>query len=98
MRYAIIIFSILLTIILNSCKKRNPTSISKKEYNHKKSDGFWNIRNKKAVSYNQRIAKPKRDKQTKKLAAENRRIAKQNSKQKKKFSDNEELLKTFDHH
>lgn len=94
-----IYISLLLLFFCTStgCQKRT-ISVSKKEYKKKQNQGFWVIKNKKAIHYNQSVAKPKLDKQNKKLAAENRSIQKQNIKNQKKFADNQELLKTFDHH
>ena len=94
-KYCIIFFSIL---TLFSCKRGESIQVTKKEYHHKKSDGFWVIRNKKAIKYNQQVAKPRRDRDINKLRAENRRILKHNQHHKKKYDDNQELLKTFDHH
>ena len=73
-------------------------NITEKEYSTKKNDGFWVTKNKKAINYNQNVAKPKLSRQIKGLAAENRRITKQNMRGKKKHKANQEYLKTFDHH
>lgn len=89
---------VLMMFFLSSCSSGNSIQISKKEYSSKKGDGFWVIRNKKAINYNQEIAKPKRDKQMKKLARQNKHIEKLNSKQNNRFRNNETLHKTYDHH
>lgn len=93
----VLLIQLALIVSFSSCKS-NSIDITKKEYNTKKGDGFWVIRNKKAINYNQNIAKPKRDKQMKKLARQNKQILKGNSKQRTKFNNNETLHKTYDHH
>lgn len=91
---------LLITTVLfafTSCKK-DSINVSKKEYKKNKSDGFWVFRTKKAINYNQKVAKPKRNKALAKINKENKHIEKQNGKQRQRYSENESFLKTFDHH
>lgn len=80
-----------------SCKK-DSINVSKKEYKKNKSDGFWVFRTKKAITYNRKVAKPKRDRALTKINRENKHIEKQNGKQRQRYAENENFLKTFDHH
>mgnify|MGYP000944109525 CR=1 FL=1 len=98
MKNTVFTFIFTFAFLLISCKNNKSIDISKKEYSAKKNDGFWNLRNEKAIRYNQNVAKPHRDKQMKKLARENKQIERANSKQRKRFRDNETLHKTYDHH
>lgn len=98
MRVLILISIIFSSFFTFSCRNKKSIGISEKEYSENKNDGFWNLRNEKAIRYNQTVAKPKRDKQMKKLARQNKQIEKANSKQRKRFRDNEILHKTYDHH
>ena len=95
MKYILTI--IVSSLLILSCKN-NSINVTKKEFKENERQGFWVVKNKKAIHYNQTVAKPKRDKQMAKLARENKQIEKQNNKNKTRYSNNEVYLKTFEHH
>ena len=81
----------------SSCKK-NSINISKHEYGKNKREGFWFFRTRKAISYNQNVVKPKRDRENRKIIRENKSTEKYNNKYKTKYNKNDNYLKTFQHH
>ena len=89
------ILSIFIIVFFACSCKENGISISEKEYKERKGEGFWVIRNKKAINHNLNVAKPKRDRQMKKLARENKQIEKYNAKQRKHLQDNTKSIRTF---
>ena len=91
---------ILVSIVLfsfSSCMKKS-INISKHDYKKNKREGFWFFRTRKAISYNQNVIKPKRDRDMKKLARENKSRERFNTRNNKRYGDNETLHKTYDHH
>ena len=84
------------SVFIFSCKEKG-VHVSRSEYQSKKAQGFWVIRNKKAITYNHDVAKPKRDKDMKKIDRQNKHRENYNYRIKKQLKNEAILHKAYGH-